>query len=274
MRLSYDNRSKQQKVGRKKVAREQTKCYKKNIKLQQEVWKLRKRIYRRHTSSLKSTPTKSPRSKVAKITEGRFVSEKVRKELFAGAILQEEVHAAVQNLGKKYSSEKKVFSKLFEGKILKKYRMLKHFQKILPLKAMKQARTAQVQSSNPFDYILRSSKISTARIKENVELFFLSDIASHETPGKRQFLKINDERYQIRYLKDTRNALYRKYLSTYPRAVSFTTFCRYCPPWVVTPKLSGRDTCLCIKCENIKLLVSALKCSEIIKECKPRQAHF
>lgn len=42
-----------------------------------------------------------------------------------------------------------------------------------------------------------------------------------------------------------------------PFKTSYSVFCRYRPKWVVARKLSGRDTCLCKKCENLKLLHAA-----------------
>lgn len=48
--------------------------------------------------------------------------------------------------------------------------------------------------------------------------------------------------------------------------VSYSLFCKLRPFWVVFPKVSARDTCLCITHENMKLLISALNRNNIIQQ--------
>ena len=61
-----------------------------------------------------------------------------------------------------------------------------------------------------------------------------------------------------RLLTDTLANLYTKFTSENSISLSFTTFWRLKPFWVVKPTLSDRETCLCKTCENIQYMANSL----------------
>ena len=137
--------SKQKKSGRRLIRRDRTAVYRRNQKLemrvdalQRTIWKLWKRSYRK--SKTVSPSSKSPRSKVSAVIKGQFVSNKVRRELFKGAVLEKEIQSSCKKLGNRFTTEKIFFSKIVQGRILKKYKLLYHFKKVLPLDAMLSSR--------------------------------------------------------------------------------------------------------------------------------------
>lgn len=74
----------------------------------------------------------------------------------------------------------------------------------------------------------------------------------------------NGVKKQKRYLLDTISNLYKKLWNNNSGLISYQTFCRLRPFWVVTPKINKRDSCLCIKHANIDLKLTALHCRKIL----------
>lgn len=62
-----------------------------------------------------------------------------------------------------------------------------------------------------------------------------------------------------RLLTNTMRNLHRRFLSNNLGQISYTSFCRLKPFWVVTPSSSDRDTCLCKKHENLQFMANALQ---------------
>lgn len=57
--------------------------------------------------------------------------------------------------------------------------------------------------------------------------------------------------------------------NTQYKEMSNATFCRLRPFWVVKPKVTERDTCLCKVHENMNLIVSKLKVLKLVSENSP-----
>lgn len=68
---------------------------------------------------------------------------------------------------------------------------------------------------------------------------------------------------QLRYLLDTLPNIYRIYVNEGGK-MSFTTFYRCKPFYVISPTRAARDTCMCIKHSNFQYLFTALKIRSII----------
>lgn len=67
-------------------------------------------------------------------------------------------------------------------------------------------------------------------------------------------------------MTDTIKKLHRKYMESGYPPISYVTFSRLRPFWVVQPKINMRNTCLCQKHENMDLLTECLKKNNFIKE--------
>lgn len=79
------------------------------------------------------------------------------------------------------------------------------------------------------------------------------------TTRRKQTITLQKKKMQKRLLTDTRKNLFQKFLSENLGHVSYTTFCRYKPFWVVSPSPSDRDSCLCKKHENLQFMTDALQ---------------
>jgi hypothetical protein len=92
-----------------------------------------------------------------------------------------------------------------------------------------------------------------------VASFFCEDGNSRATAGKKDTIGRGDKKVQKRILLASIEALYGKFLASHPDVkCSSRSFYRYKPEHVVMPSPSDREQCLCLRCENLDLLVQAM----------------
>ena len=135
---------------------------------------------------------------------------------------------------------------------------------------MRQSRKSGSDKNNRLKYAREISKTCNAVQDEIKDFFFCSNEASTECPGRKQGRAYNGEQRQRRCLRDDIKQLHRQFLSKNSKYVCYRSFCRNKPAWVVKPKLSARDTCLCKECENLKYLFKACKSNDLLNHasCK------
>jgi hypothetical protein len=79
------------------------------------------------------------------------------------------------------------------------------------------------------------------------------------------------KKHQKRFLNDSLLNLHKKYIGQYNVSMSYAAFCRLRPFWVVEPQVKDRETCLCVKHDNIAFLVSKLKVLGVIEHRSPQE---
>ncbi|KAL0818993.1 hypothetical protein ABMA28_008280 [Loxostege sticticalis] len=124
----------------------------------------------------------------------------------------------------------------------------------------------QKQSAMDLKYKSDASNPKQTRIRQIVLKFFEEDENSSMCPGKKDTITRNGTQKQKRLMTDTIKNLHRKYLESGYPPISYVTFSRFKPFWVLQPKINMRNTCLCQKHENMDLLIESLKRNRIIKE--------
>lgn len=103
--------------------------------------------------------------------------------------------------------------------------------------------------------------------RKRVKHFLEDDCNSSQAPGKKDTVTKHKKKMQKRYLNDTLLNLHKKYCKTYPSyTVSYATFCRFRPFWIVQKKVDGRETCPCKLHENVKLRFEKLARMSVFKE--------
>lgn len=114
----------------------------------------------------------------------------------------------------------------------------------------------------------RKKKTATVENKQillnKIHSFFEEDTNGRVAAGKKEFIKKKGVKKQKRYLNDNLKNLHEIFLKE-QCSVSYSSFCKYRPYWVVFPKV-GRDTCQCKLHYNVNLLIRALKNAQIISE--------
>jgi len=246
--------SRQQICGIRKRAENRLSLLKKNKDLMGEVKKLRRKLWAVKKNEWRrkkkiSTENLSPKSQVNKITKGFKVSRTVFQSLKVGCALKAQLRESFKSV--KSRKERAIVSRFIAGKVLKSERLLKSIRSLVSFS------TSFKHERKPA-LVAKEAKKGTVTEK-SVHNFLESTRASTVCPGKRQGKRYAGVERQKRYMSSDLKSLYKEYLKSGAKYVSYRTFCRHKPKWVVTPKLTSRDTCLCQKCENIKLLAKALK---------------
>ncbi|CAB3244512.1 unnamed protein product [Arctia plantaginis] len=112
----------------------------------------------------------------------------------------------------------------------------------------------------------KQSKIHFPTIINEIHKFYEEDTNSRQAAGKKEFITRQGTKKTKRYLVMSLKNLYNKFITTSEIKISYSTFCKYRPFWVVFPKPNNRETCSCEIHVNIKLLIEALHKAKIINE--------
>ncbi|KAL5015984.1 hypothetical protein ScPMuIL_005573 [Solemya velum] len=249
--------SRQLLASKKKVRREKAKCYKDNKLLQDKLKHLKSKadMYRKrwertvvkHKSETSVGDT--PRTKTRKLLKV-FSTKTVRKTLlFHHALLEQIKHSC------KEKSKSKPMASILAGNILKKYRLTTLARN-------------EVGIGNTRGSFEKKGSLSK-RLAHRIQMFYERDDISRQTTGQKQTVTRRKVKKQKRLLCDTLENLHKKYVAeNINNNLSYATFCRLRPFWVVIPTEKERDTCACKLCENVKYMADALHKAKAIKTSK------
>lgn len=121
--------------------------------------------------------------------------------------------------------------------------------------------------------------VQLRQLKENksrflIENFFLSDDVSRTTAGIKETVTKKKIKKQKRYLLSDLKSLYKKFTRLYGCGISYTTFTRYRPFFVLKPSEVARNTCLCKQHTNMELKATKLKQLHLIDEKDPHKLYI
>ncbi|CAK1602488.1 unnamed protein product [Parnassius mnemosyne] len=203
-------------------------------------------------------PTKSPTTPLKKYIEEEIPDisveskQKIRKKLLETRVLQESLKETYND--SKSNEEKNVLKKLLVSESVKKYNMQFKIRKYLGLKR-----------GIRHYYSIKQKKIRTAK---ELTKFFERDDISRMTAGKKECVTRQKIKKQKRFLLNTLSNLYKIYRSE-GGILSFASFKRYRPFYVVSPHVSNRNTCACIKHANLAFKAQTLKKLGLISSADP-----
>ncbi|CAH1154504.1 unnamed protein product [Phaedon cochleariae] len=196
----------------------------------------------------------SPKTRVGDMIGGNQTPEIAKKLLFAEAVSDQLKTNYEQLRGDK---DKRFFRQILSGPIIKKYRMKQDLQKIVKGSKLTKSSTS-VQNRSAME---RCKKINA------IWKFLESDLNSKMCPGKKDYCSRNGKIKQKRYLNDTMFNLHKIFLKKHPNIpVSYAFWCKNRPFHIVSKKVSSRDTCSCMVCLNMTLLIGTLSRLNVIKE--------
>lgn len=177
----------------------------------------------------------------------------VKKALF-GEVLKDQLKDNLADM--KTIKEKRLLTKLVSGKLVDKYKLWRMEDAgMLTYKRIVRAKATDGPS--------RKKKLTDECICA-VHNFYEDDSSSRMGAGKKEFITRKKVRKQKRYMLDSLLGLYKKFRQNSRYRLSYQTFCKLRPFWVVIPKVDERDTCLCITHANIDLKLSALHSNKIL----------
>lgn len=124
------------------------------------------------------------------------------------------------------------------------------------------------KSENLLVYSRKTKRQGQIFVERTVTSFFEDN--SRMCPGKKDCITRHGLKKQKMFLNLSVQVLHTKFRALHPSIkISYITFCRLRPFWTVHPKVSSHDTCLCIKHENMKLLLQALHRAKVIEVHSP-----
>ncbi|CAM1311558.1 Uncharacterised protein r2_g2202 [Pycnogonum litorale] len=243
----------QKQVGRKKLRRQDRKAYRTihsqqaTIKqLQTKLRSLHRRMHHRRTSKSSGATISnvdSPATKARTLLNSGNVNL-VRKELTFGFVLGKQIKENLRDSCRK-RKERQLIHKFTTGQILTKYRMLNKakFDLSLSQKHLEHAKRCALSISAACSNQKQNRLGNTVTL---VKEFYLQDTNSEATAGKRDARTVKKDNRRKRYLCDTMWNLYHKFKAENPFvSVSYTSFTRLRPFYVVPPSVHHRDTVRC-----------------------------
>lgn len=215
--------------------------------LKRKVLRYKVRLSRSKAGASNNLMTKSPRSTLnKKLRNPKKVSPLVKRQLLFGAALAADVQEGLS----KVSSPKlrRKFRMQFSFKFLTKYRFMSLAKPFFKVKSYQDPRKR-----------IGCRKMVYSAVAQKVKKFYEQDDVSTQSPGKKEYITRNKIQKQKRYLCHSLQYLHKKFCEDNEFVISYSSFCRLRPFWVISRHISGRDTCLCRKCENMTLVHAALK---------------
>ena len=156
---------------------------------------------------------------------------------------------------KQLSVDSSFSTKQAKGKALKKVR------KVLPKNEDK--KTELVRQLATDLGIVEEKSLPTSSKKSINDYYFRDDI-SHQAPGTRDFITVNEDgkkqRLQKRYLLYSLREVYHLFIEEHPNIpVSCSAFTELRPSNVLYKSMIPHNVCVCMYHENIRLLLKALR---------------
>lgn len=243
-------------TGKRRKRRNQDKQYYIVRKLQLEIDQLKSKVHkykkRYQRLIIKTTAvSNSPKSKCSRELKKESVSPKIKRKLLFADALSADLKSSYKSLQSKKS--KMMFTSSLSLKYVAKYRFMTAAKPFFPW-------NVHVKKQR-FGVAGKSQRL----VQKEVEKFFNSDDVSTQAPGKKDFITSKKIRKQKRYLNNTLLFLHQKFCNDNPFVISYSAFCKLKPFWVVKRKIHERETCLCVKCENMNLITRRMKEEKILK---------
>ncbi|CAH0547039.1 unnamed protein product [Brassicogethes aeneus] len=230
--------------------------------LGQRAERYKKRYNRLSKKKRKQSRSPSPNTNVKNIL--RQTTNDIKKKLLFSECLVKEIKAKAKDSNE---VEKNILGACISSSIYKKYRVQSEATSIVSRHILKKHLKSQINHVKKRQ--LRTQQMMS--IRRQIENFFLEDENTIPAPGKRDTITKRKITKQKRYLTTTLKILYKKYVDQLKSKISFSTFCRLRPFYVLKPRVSNRDTCLCIKHENVKFILQKLHYFKIVRSKIPSE---
>jgi len=201
----------------------------------------------------KNLQSPSPRTKVRNILRRRKIPCDLRKRLEFSEVLQKQLRENAK--AAKGDAQKQLVAKAICGKVIAKYRAIKTIKRFCSWKRFNSSRKKTLFGK--YERNKRSDVISDS-LKNKVQQFFEFDSNSRMCPGRKDCITMGSVKKQKRLLSDTMRNLYDKFQKETEEKISYASFCKLRPFWVIQPRVQDRETCLCLKHENMQFLLDKL----------------
>ncbi|PZC81934.1 hypothetical protein B5X24_HaOG211720 [Helicoverpa armigera] len=235
-------------IQRKKIAALKKKCYR-----QKMLFECQKRK-REESTEENDTTDLTPNSKAELFLKDlSSVStqdkKKIKKALLDHNILTESI--AKQYAAAKMNTERNIIKRLCCTELAHRYKVRTRLGRSIGL--VGRIRFSKKNKNNRY-----------SRIAKKILEFYKQDDVSRPSAGKNETKTFKKQKKQKRYLLDTMTNLHKKFNRDTGLTICYSTFIKYKPFYIVKPRLSDRDTCVCKVHANMKLKFIALKQIKIL----------
>ena len=202
----------------------------------------------------------TPKKILTELTKGQRFSPEVKKKLLFGEVIVKQLKENFKNKSK----SRHVVSSI-AGKIVKNNKYLSQVGNILSHKMLQ---GGGIRRSVNKMKVNRGLKVAS----KYVAAFLEKDENSRVCPGKKDTITLKKSKKQKRLLNDSLFNLHKTFIleNTHVK-LSYASFCKLRPFWIVSPKVTDRNTCLCSVHENMALITRKLYQNKVIKECSPHE---
>nr|CAH7719659.1 unnamed protein product [Callosobruchus chinensis] len=191
--------------------------------------------------------------------------EEVRRNLLFGEVVKKQLTETYSTLNTNKS--KQIFQKIIDGRVVKKYKMKSTLRNTFGFRRRTQFRNYEISN---FERHFSSKAKMFVDLKTKIQDFFEFEDVSRVCPDKKEYVSRNKVQKQKRYLSNTLKNLYLQFVKKYPAyKIGYSFFCKNMPFWVKTMKIAERDTCKCIQCTNMELVVKSLDSNKVLLEKTP-----
>nr|CAI5819968.1 unnamed protein product [Callosobruchus analis] len=164
----------------------------------------------------------TPEARVQQIMENSLIQpqrvEEVKKQLLFGEAIKDQLLESYKSLR---ADEKRVFKKIMDGQVLKKYKLQTACAKVFRYK-----KTKLVECSDKGVRITYKKKLwyfqSISENRRQIEAFLQEDVHSRICPGKKDYVTKNQVTCQKRFLTNTLKNLFKEYCNKYPDIKNLT----------------------------------------------------
>ncbi|CAH2016208.1 unnamed protein product [Acanthoscelides obtectus] len=158
-----------------------------------------------------SSPSVSPGTRVQQIIERSSIQQKrvdgIKKQLIFGETIKDQLSESYKSLSPK---EKKVFRKIMDGKIIKKYKLQRTCSKVF-----RYTKTRVVEYSHRNVDVKYQKNRRASENRNKIVAFLQEDVNSRICPGKKDYVTKNKFTYQKRYLTNTLKNLFKEFCKKY-----------------------------------------------------------
>lgn len=162
-------------------------------------------------------------------------------------------------LKEKYKSSikkaKKSWNEIIHSFVFKEYKLASKTRKEIGL---------HITASNRQKEVMEKRR----KLDQDILRFLERDENSRITTGIKQTITVRKVRKQKRLLNASLQDLHQRYVLETKAQISYSSFCRRRPFWIIAPKESDRETCVCKIHANTQFMADALAKRGIIETNK------
>ncbi|CAH2001834.1 unnamed protein product [Acanthoscelides obtectus] len=158
-----------------------------------------------------SSPSVSPGTRVQQIIERSSIQQKrvdeIKKQLIFGETIKDQLSESYKSLSPK---ENRVFRKIMDGKIIKKYKLQRTCSKVF-----RYTKTRVVEYSHRSVDVKYQKNRRASENRNKIVAFLQEDVNSRICPGKKDYVTKNKFTYQKTYLTNTLKNLFKEFCKKY-----------------------------------------------------------